>query len=52
MLIIAADTDPFDVVSYMPGYAESLNVPYYFVRSNKMLAKASGNKNSATIVLL
>ena len=52
LLVLAADTHPFDVISFLPVKAEKLNVPYFFVKSKRVLSAACGTMLTASAVLV
>ena len=52
LVIIAADTHPFDIVSAFPIKCEQANLNYYFVRSKKVLSQACGTKQTAAIAMI
>ena len=52
LVIIAADTHPFDIVSAFPIKCEKANLQYFFVRSKKTLSKACGTKQTASIAMI
>jgi len=50
--IIAADVSPVDVISHIPLYCESKNIPYCYVRSRVELGIAAQTKKPTSVVLL
>ncbi|CAL6049607.1 Ribosomal_protein L7Ae/L30e/S12e/Gadd45 family protein [Hexamita inflata] len=52
LVILAADTHPFDVISSFPVNCENKGLSYYFVKSKSMLSKASGTKQTASVVMI
>ncbi len=44
LVIMAADCDPIEVVSNLPGLCEANNVPYCFIQSQAALGRACGIK--------
>ncbi|GKT26349.1 putative multi-domain containing protein [Aduncisulcus paluster] len=42
LIIIAADTDPIEIVLHLPLLCEDKNVPYVYVPSMQLLGRASG----------
>ncbi|KAI2798784.1 hypothetical protein RDWZM_007260 [Blomia tropicalis] len=42
LIIIAADTEPIEIVLHLPLLCEDKNVPYVFVRSKHALGRACG----------
>ena len=42
LVVIAADSDPPELVMVLPGLCETKNVPYVFVRSRETLGRAAG----------
>ncbi|MPC14630.1 ribonucleoprotein-associated protein [Portunus trituberculatus] len=43
MIIMAADTEPLEILLHLPLLCEDKNVPYVFVRSRTALGRACGN---------
>ena len=52
LVVLAADTHPFDVIGALPVRCETQRVPYLFVRSKRMLSRACGTRETATAVLV
>ena len=52
LVVLAADTHPFDVIGALPVRCETQRVPYLFVRSKRMLSRACGTRETATVVLV
>lgn len=44
LVILAADTDPIEIVMNIPGKCEEKNVTYCFVESQAILGRACGIK--------
>lgn len=42
MIIMAADTEPLEILLHLPLLCEDKNVPYVFVRSRTALGRACG----------
>merc|ERR1711925_17649 len=41
-IVMAADTEPLEILLHLPLLCEDKNVPYVFVRSKQALGRASG----------
>ena len=46
MIIMAADTEPLEILLHLPLLCEDKNVPYVFVRSKTALGRACGVSRS------
>ncbi|KAK3864419.1 hypothetical protein Pcinc_029893 [Petrolisthes cinctipes] len=46
MIIMAADTEPLEILLHLPVLCEDKNVPYVFVRSKTALGRACGVSRS------
>lgn len=46
LIIMAADTEPLEILLHLPLLCEDKNVPYVFVRSKQALGRASGVQRS------
>lgn len=46
LIIMAADTEPLELLLHLPLLCEDKNVPYVFVRSKQALGRASGVQRS------
>ena len=42
LIIIAADTEPIEIILHLPLLCEDKNIPYIFIRSKSALGKACG----------
>nr|UXY87510.1 SNU13 snRNP subunit [Cryptomonas sp.] len=42
LIIVAADTDPIEIVLHLPLLCEDKHIPYIFIRSKQALGKACG----------
>jgi len=52
VVVIAADTYPWDIISHMPVLCEEANVPYIYVRSREELGRASGSNRIQTSAMM
>ncbi|KAF1814887.1 L30e-like protein [Eremomyces bilateralis CBS 781.70] len=52
ILILAADTYPWDIISHMPVLCEDHNTPYIFVRSREELGQAGGSVRMQTSAMM
>jgi len=50
IIILAADTEPLEILLHLPILCEDKNVPYVFVRSKAALGRASGVSRSVIAV--
>ena len=42
LIIVAADTEPIEIILHLPLLCEDKNIPYIFIRSKQALGKACG----------
>jgi len=52
VLVLGADTSPYDVVSHLPVLAEQADVTYVWVPSRKELGIAAGSRRPTSVVLV
>jgi U4/U6 small nuclear ribonucleoprotein SNU13 len=46
LVVIAADTEPLEIILHLPLLCEDKNVPYIFIPSKKILGQACGVQSS------
>jgi len=52
LLILAADTEPFEIIAHLPILCEEKAIPYIFVTSKSALGRACGISRSVSACLI
>mmetsp|Transcript_6062 Transcript_6062/g.8354 ORF Transcript_6062/g.8354 Transcript_6062/m.8354 type:complete len:91 (+) Transcript_6062:155-427(+) len=52
LLILAADTEPFEIIAHLPILCEEKGIPYIFVNSKSALGRACSISRSVSACLI